>query len=69
STVVPGYYSMPAPWGIYAAAGLIGTTASQVQGQRRPLTPTGNELNGTPGQYQMIPAFYDQNGSFVMGAR
>ena len=68
STVVPGYYGVAAPWGIYAA-GLIGA-AGQVQGQRRPLTPTGNELNGTaPGQYQMIPAFYDQNGGFVMGAR
>ena len=66
--MVPGYYGVAAPWGIYAA-GLIGA-AGQVQGQRRPLTPTGNELNGTaPGQYQMIPAFYDQNGGFVMGAR
>ncbi|ODM92427.1 Pumilio 2 [Orchesella cincta] len=68
STVVPGYYGVAAaPW-IYPAAGLIGA-AGQVQGQRRPLTPTGNELNAQPGQYQVIPAYYDQNGSLVMGAR
>lgn len=65
---VPGYYGVAAaPW-IYPTAGLIGATG-QVQGQRRPLTPTGNELNAQPGQYQVIPAYYDQNGSLVMGAR
>jgi pumilio RNA-binding family len=58
-----------APWGIYPTAGLIGATG-QVQGQRRPLTPTGNELGGQPGQFQVIPAYYDQNGSLLtMGAR
>jgi hypothetical protein len=69
STVVPaGAYYGVAPWGIYPATGLIGATG-QVQGQRRPLTPNGNEINAQPGQYQVIPAYYDQNGSLVMGAR
>jgi pumilio RNA-binding family len=64
---MPGYYGM-APWGMYPAAGLIGA-AGQVGAQRRPLTPNGNELNGAGGQYQVIPAYYDQNGGLVMGAR
>lgn len=75
STVVPGYYGM-APWGLYPAAGLIG---AQAPGQRRPMSPSGgNELanvnvsaHGQPGQFQVIPAYYEgMNGSLLaMGAR
>jgi len=74
--MVPGYYNV-APWGLYPATGLIGAQG-QVAGNRRPLTPTGNELNvqqqnsaaaAAAGQFQVIPAYYDQNGGLVMGAR
>lgn len=72
--MMPQYYGM-APWGMYPA-GVIPqgpapgpiTTGQQPQ-QRRPLSP--NSLSDHPpvpqGQYQVIPAYYDQNGSWVMG--
>jgi len=71
SVLLGGYYGMAGmgmPWGMYQPAGLIGATG-QVGAPRRPLTPNGNELGGGPGQYQVIPAYYDQNGGIVMGAR
>ena len=64
---MPGYYGM-APWGMYPAASMMGASG-QVGTQRRPLTPNGNEMNGGGGQYQVIPAYYDQNGGLVMGTR
>lgn len=71
-TVVPQYYGVP--WGMYpagsiiqpaSAAGQPGATANgtnTAQQQRRPMSPS--QADGT--QYQVIPAFYDQNGSLVM---
>lgn len=74
--MMPQYYGM-APWGMYPA-GVIpqgpapGPVAPGHQpGQpRRPMSP--NTLPDhppvpQPGQYQVIPAYYDQNGSLVMG--
>jgi hypothetical protein len=64
------------PWGLYPAAGLIGGQGMLGHGQRRPLTPTGNEMVASnvnvnaQGQYQVIPAYYESvNGSLLMGAR
>ncbi|XP_078040025.1 pumilio isoform X1 [Augochlora pura] len=78
--VVPQYYGV-APW-VYPA-GLLPQAPPQAAAPpppRRPLTPssaaaaaaaaqdTANNLAQTvQGQYQVIPAFYDQNGSIVMG--
>lgn len=71
-TVVPQYYGVP--WGMYPAGSIIqpagaagqpGTAANgtnTAQQQRRPMSPSQGD--GT--QYQVIPAFYDQNGSLVM---
>lgn len=71
-TVVPQYYGVP--WGMYPAGSIIqpagaagqpGATANgtnTAQQQRRPMSPS--QTDGT--QYQVIPAFYDQNGSLVM---
>nr|CAG4643784.1 EOG090X02FO [Lepidurus arcticus] len=53
-------------------AGPVPGTAQQSQ-PRRPLTPslsevgTGNNPTAGAGGYQVIPAFYDQHGSLVMG--
>ncbi|KAJ8673651.1 hypothetical protein QAD02_004913 [Eretmocerus hayati] len=74
--VVPPYYG---PW-VYPA-GLLPQAPPQAAAPppRRPLTPssaaaaavaqdTANNLAQTvQGQYQVIPAYYDQNGSIVMG--
>lgn len=75
---MPGYYGMT-PWGLYPAAGLMQAGQGlQGHGQRRPLTPTGNEMVpsnvnmsvNAQGQYQVIPAYYESmNGSLLMGAR
>ncbi|KAK3910025.1 Maternal protein pumilio [Frankliniella fusca] len=70
-TVVPQYYGM-GPW-VYPA-NIIQQGAAGAP-QRRPLTPSSStELNNSTtnltqvqGQYQVIPAYYDQNGSIVMG--
>jgi len=62
---MPGYYGMT-PWGLYPTGGLIGA-AGQMGATRRPLSPSPNELNPQGGQYQVIPAYYDQNGGLVMG--
>lgn len=63
---MPGYFGMT-PWGLYhPTAGLIGA-AGQVGASRRPLSPSGNEINPQGSQYQVIPAYYDQNGGIVMG--
>ncbi|XP_050541751.1 pumilio homolog 2-like isoform X7 [Daktulosphaira vitifoliae] len=72
-TVVPQYYGVP--WGMYPAGSIIqpagaaggqpGTTTNgtnTANQQRRPMSPS--QADGT--QYQVIPAFYDQNGSLVM---
>jgi len=71
-TVVPQYYGVP--WGMYPAGSIIqpagaagqpGAAANgtnTAQQQRRPMSPS--QADGT--QYQVIPAFYDQNGSLVM---
>ncbi|XP_050422637.1 maternal protein pumilio-like isoform X2 [Adelges cooleyi] len=72
-TVVPQYYGVP--WGMYPAGSIIqpagaaggqpGTAANgtnTANQQRRPMSPS--QADGT--QYQVIPAFYDQNGSLVM---
>ncbi|VVC43701.1 Hypothetical protein CINCED_3A001942 [Cinara cedri] len=71
-TVVPQYYGVP--WGMYPAgsiiqpAGAAGQPGSAANGtntaqqQRRPMSPS--QADGT--QYQVIPAYYDQNGSLVM---
>ncbi|KAK7790906.1 hypothetical protein R5R35_000917 [Gryllus longicercus] len=80
-TVVPQYYGV-APWGVYPA-NLIqqGAAAAAAAQQRRPLTPssaaaelptstpslTAAQVANVQGQYQVIPAYYDQNGSIVMG--
>lgn len=70
--VVPQYYGVP--WGMYPAGSIIqqagaagqpGAAANgtnTAQQQRRPMSPS--QADGT--QYQVIPAFYDQNGSLVM---
>nr|CAG4643066.1 EOG090X02FO [Ilyocryptus agilis] len=79
AAMMPQYYGM-APWGMYPA-GVIpqgppgpGPVAPGQHGQgqpRRPLSP--NSLSDHPpvpqhpGQFQVIPAYYDQNGSLVMG--
>ncbi|XP_014244015.1 pumilio homolog 2 isoform X4 [Cimex lectularius] len=66
-TVVPQYYGVP--WGVYPTNIIQQGAATQ---QRRPLTPssateTANNLTQVQaGQYQVIPAYYDQNGSLVM---
>lgn len=66
-TGMPGYYGM-GPW-IYPTAGLIGA-GGQVGPQRRPMSPTGNEINNQGAQYQVIPAYYDNgHGGVVVGAR
>lgn len=78
--VVPQYYGV-APW-VYPA-GLLPQAPPQAAAPpppRRPLTPssaaaaaavaqdTANNLaQSVQGQYQVIPAYYDQNGSIVMG--
>ncbi|XP_012142820.1 pumilio isoform X2 [Megachile rotundata] len=78
--VVPQYYGV-APW-VYPA-GLLPQAPPQAAAPpppRRPLTPssaaaaaaaaqdTANNLAQTvQGQYQVIPAYYDQNGSILMG--
>ncbi|XP_029666051.1 pumilio homolog 2-like [Formica exsecta] len=78
--VVPQYYGV-GPW-VYPA-GLLPQAPPQAAAPpppRRPLTPssaaaaaaaaqdTANNLAQTvQGQYQVIPAYYDQNGSIVMG--
>ncbi|XP_046669067.1 pumilio homolog 2 isoform X4 [Homalodisca vitripennis] len=66
-TVMPQYYSMP--WGVYPANIIQQGTTTQ---QRRPLTPSSASENPSnlpqvqPSQYQVIPAYYDQNGSMVI---
>ncbi|XP_073983780.1 pumilio isoform X6 [Rhodnius prolixus] len=66
-TVVPQYYGVP--WGVYPANIIQQGATTQ---QRRPLTPssatdTANNLTQVQAsQYQVIPAYYDQNGSLVM---
>uniref|UniRef100_A0A0C9RDH2 Pum protein n=1 Tax=Fopius arisanus TaxID=64838 RepID=A0A0C9RDH2_9HYME len=76
--VVPQYYGV-GPW-VYPA-GLLPQAPPQAAAPppRRPLTPSSvaaaaaaqdsaNNLAQTvQGQYQVIPAYYDQNGSIVMG--
>uniref|UniRef100_A0A0K8T505 PUM-HD domain-containing protein n=1 Tax=Lygus hesperus TaxID=30085 RepID=A0A0K8T505_LYGHE len=67
-TVVPQYYGMP--WGAVYPANIIQQGATTQQ--RRPLTPSSanesanNLTQVQAGQYQVIPAYYDQNGSLVM---
>ncbi|XP_055847919.1 maternal protein pumilio isoform X4 [Episyrphus balteatus] len=59
---MPQYYGV-APWGMYPG-NLIPQQGSQ---PRRPLTPS---QQGAENQsYQVIPAFFDQSGSLVMGPR
>lgn len=66
-TVMPQYYSMP--WGVYPANIIQQGTTTQ---QRRPLTPSSASENPSnlpqvqPSQYQVIPAYYDQNGSMLI---
>nr|CAD7409866.1 unnamed protein product [Timema cristinae] len=66
-TVVPQYYGV-APW-VYPA-NIIQQGAAAAQ--RRPLTPSSasdissSTTNLSQGQYQVIPTYYDQNGSLVM---
>nr|XP_014279847.2 pumilio homolog 2 isoform X2 [Halyomorpha halys] len=66
-TVVPQYYGVP--WGVYPANIIQQGATTQ---QRRPLTPSSasesanNLTQVQAGQYQVIPAYYDQNGSLVM---
>uniref|UniRef100_A0A1B6D0L4 PUM-HD domain-containing protein n=1 Tax=Clastoptera arizonana TaxID=38151 RepID=A0A1B6D0L4_9HEMI len=66
-TVVPQYYGVP--WGVYPANIIQQGATTQ---QRRPLTPSSATESATnltqvqAGQYQVIPAYYDQNGSIVM---
>ncbi|XP_049775609.1 pumilio homolog 2 isoform X2 [Schistocerca cancellata] len=72
-TVVPQYYGV-APWGVYPANLIQQGAAAAAAQQRRPLTPssagelpsTTTNLTQVQGQYQVIPAYYDQ-GSIVMG--
>ncbi|XP_049854592.1 pumilio homolog 2-like isoform X15 [Schistocerca gregaria] len=73
-TVVPQYYGV-APWGVYPANLIQQGAAAAAAQQRRPLTPssagelpstTTNLTQQVQGQYQVIPAYYDQ-GSIVMG--
>ncbi|PSN46785.1 Maternal protein pumilio, partial [Blattella germanica] len=76
-TVVPQYYGVPAaPWGVYPANIIQQGAAAAAAQQRRPLTPSSaseisnsstNLTQQVQGQYQVIPAYYDQNGSIVMG--
>ena len=77
AAMMPQYYGMT-PWGMMPQypAGVIpqgpapgaGGPGQQAQ-QRRPMSP--NSMSDHPpvpqGQYQVIPAYYDQNGSLVMG--
>ena len=67
--------TMMTPWGMYPA-GVIpqGPAPGQVgpgqqPQQRRPMSPNSLSDHGPvpQGQYQVIPAYYDQNGSLVMG--
>ncbi|TMW39820.1 hypothetical protein DOY81_015100, partial [Sarcophaga bullata] len=59
---MPQYYGV-APWGMYPG-NLIPQQGTQ---PRRPLTPS---QQGAENQsYQVIPAFFDQSGSLVMGPR
>lgn len=64
---MPPYYSMP--WGVYPANIIQQGTTTQ---QRRPLTPSSASENPSnlpqvqPSQYQVIPAYYDQNGSMLI---
>lgn len=62
---VPQYYGMS--WGMYPANVAVqqGTAAPQ----QRPLTPSSaNEpLPQVQGQYRVIPAYYDADGSLVIG--
>ncbi|XP_076037610.1 pumilio homolog 2-like isoform X3 [Oratosquilla oratoria] len=78
TAVIPQYYGVH--WGVYPANIIQqqGPTAGG-QPQRRPMSPTqtsevsnqsnGNiagNLQGQLSQYQVIPAYYDQNGAVVM---
>ncbi|XP_064552758.1 maternal protein pumilio isoform X4 [Drosophila montana] len=56
------YYGVAAPWGMYP--NLIPQQGTQ---PRRPLTPSQQGAENQP--YQVIPAFFDQSGSLVMGPR
>ncbi|XP_067014598.1 pumilio homolog 2 isoform X2 [Anabrus simplex] len=75
-TVVPQYYGVT-PWGVYPA-NLIQQGAAAAAQQRRPLTPSSagelptstnnlTQVANVQGQYQVIPGYYDQSGSFVVG--
>nr|CAG4646096.1 EOG090X02FO [Macrothrix elegans] len=77
AAMMPQYYGM-APWGMYPAGvipqgpapGPVAPNQHQQGQPRRPMSP--NSLSDhppvpQPGQYQVIPAYYDQNGSLVMG--
>ncbi|XP_023720641.1 pumilio homolog 2 isoform X2 [Cryptotermes secundus] len=75
-TVVPQYYGVAAPWGVYPANIIQqGAAAAAAAQQRRPLTPSSaseisnssSNLTQVQGQYQVIPAYYDQTGSIMMG--
>ncbi|KAH8310045.1 hypothetical protein KR044_011151, partial [Drosophila immigrans] len=59
---MPQYYGV-APWGMYPG-NLIPQQGTQ---PRRPLTPSQQGAENQP--YQVIPAFFDQSGSLVMGPR
>nr|CAG4647729.1 EOG090X02FO [Moina brachiata]SVE92891.1 EOG090X02FO [Moina brachiata] len=74
--LMPQYYGM-APWGMYPAGvipqgpapGPVNPNQHQQGQPRRPLSPNGLSDHPPvpqPGQYQVIPAYYDQNGSLVM---
>lgn len=60
--LIPGYYGMT-PWGMYPA-NLIPQQGAQ---PRRPLTPNQQVQGAEQQPYQI--AFYDQNGSLMMGPR
>uniref|UniRef100_A0A182IWW5 Uncharacterized protein n=1 Tax=Anopheles atroparvus TaxID=41427 RepID=A0A182IWW5_ANOAO len=60
---MPQYYA-PAPWSVYPANLAIPQQQSQ---PRRPLTPSQQGAENQP--FQVIPAYYDQSGSLVMGPR
>ncbi|XP_065350272.1 pumilio homolog 2 isoform X3 [Cloeon dipterum] len=82
ATVLPQYYGVPWP-AMYpasllqpnAAAAVAAQQQQQNPQQRRPLTPSSasdvsnsnTNLSQVPGGYQMIPAYYHENGGIVMG--
>nr|XP_018913429.1 PREDICTED: pumilio homolog 2 isoform X6 [Bemisia tabaci] len=75
-TVVPQYYGVHGvPWGVYPANIIqqSHSAAAAAAQQRRPLSPTSAATESAniqtqvqPSGYQMIPAYYDQNGSIMV---